>query len=164
MRAGQEVPHGPGVRVPVQQVTQRVLVPQGLGHLVAVHDQVGAVQPDLHEGLACAALRLGDLVLVVREDVVHTAAVYIERLSEIFCAHCRAFDVPTRPPFTYFGVPGGFTVFFLFPQREISHVVLLILIRLYPHTGPGTFQINTGEFPIRREFRDTEIAGRSVLY
>ena len=42
------------------------------------------------------ALRLRDLVLVVREDQVGAAAVDVERLAEVAVRHRRALDVPAR--------------------------------------------------------------------
>ena len=48
-------------------------------------------------GRAWAHVALRDLVLVVRENEVETAAVDVEGLAEMRLAHRRAFDVPARP-------------------------------------------------------------------
>ena len=42
----------------------------------------------------CLALR--NLVRMVREDIIHTAAVDVEPLAEIFDADAGALDVPAR--------------------------------------------------------------------
>ena len=93
----QQVAQRPRVDAARQQVLQRVLVAERLGHLLAVDDQVLGVQPVAREGLAGGALALRDLVLVVREDVVDAAAVDVEGLAEVAHAHRRALDVPARP-------------------------------------------------------------------
>ena len=52
--------------------------------------------------------RLGNFVLVVRKHQISAAAVDVKRLSEILGAHCRTFDVPTRPTGTPWAIPSGF--------------------------------------------------------
>ena len=52
-----------------------------LGHLLAAEIDHPIVEPVLGEGLAVGALRLGDLVLVMREDQVTASAVDVEGLT-----------------------------------------------------------------------------------
>jgi hypothetical protein len=53
-----------------------------------------SVHPEVHHAVAKGALRLGDLVLVVRELQVDPAGVDVESLSQVLQAHRRALDVP----------------------------------------------------------------------
>src|SRR5512141_1869222 len=89
---------------------------------------MSVVQPDAHELLARRRLRLGDFVLVVREDQVDPAGVDVERLAQLLHAHGRAFDVPARPAGTYLRLPRRFTWLGALPQREVAHVVLAVVV------------------------------------
>ncbi len=66
--------------MPCWHTPDRDEVPEPFCHLCLVDEQVLAVQPVVHKLLAGETLRLGDLVLVVREDVVH-AAVWMSKCS-----------------------------------------------------------------------------------
>ena len=63
----QQVTHRHRVVPAREHVVEREEVAFGLGHLLAVHDQVLGVEPDVHEGVPRRRLALRDLVLVVRE-------------------------------------------------------------------------------------------------
>ncbi len=103
----EEVAHGARAGAPLQQLAQGVEVAERLGHLLAVDDQVLGVQPGADERLAGGRLALGDLVLVVGEDVVHAAGVDVEALAEVLHAHRRALDVPAGPAGAPGRVPAG---------------------------------------------------------
>src|SRR5579864_3634894 len=49
-----------------------------------------------HERLACRALRLRNLVLVMDRDMVEAARMNIQRLAEVLHRHRRALDMPSR--------------------------------------------------------------------
>src|SRR3546814_17949965 len=67
----------------VEQVAHGEEVAERLRHLLAVHRQITVVHPGAHEGLAVMGTdRLGDLVLMMREDEILAAAVNIESLAE----------------------------------------------------------------------------------
>ena len=81
-------------------------------------------------------LALGDLILVVREDVVHAAGMYVEFLTQVFRGHSGAFDVPSGETFSPRAVPlqvaarlGGF------PESEVPGVSLQRV-----GLSPDTFQ------------------------
>ena len=93
----QQIADRPGGKAPVEKVAQGVAIAEGLGHLLAVHRQVLRVKPVARQRTAVGRLALGDLVLVVGKEVVHAAAVDIERLAQVLLTHRRAFDVPSRP-------------------------------------------------------------------
>src|SRR5690349_17043780 len=56
------------------------------------------VDPDHSRWSADQRCGLGDLVLVVREDVVDAAGVHVEPVAEVAPRHRRALEVPTREP------------------------------------------------------------------
>ena len=57
------------------------------------------MHPDAHHLVAQRALRLGDLVLVVRELVVDAAGMDVDVFAQVLEAHRRALDVPSREAF-----------------------------------------------------------------
>jgi hypothetical protein len=69
-----------------------------LGHLRAVHEEEGAVAPHARERLPRSRLALSDLVLVVREDEVDSAAMEVQGLAEQIHGHRRALEVPAWTP------------------------------------------------------------------
>ena len=86
-------------RAILEQVADGHEVAERLRHLLALHLQEAVMQPDIgHHGRPEAAARLGDLVLVVREDEVEPAGMDVEHLAEMGPRHRRALDVPARPP------------------------------------------------------------------
>ena len=78
-----------------KRLIRRDKVPERLGHFLAVNGEEAVVDPVSREGPA-GRPRLGDLILVVREDEVHPAAVDVEGIAEVLRAHRGAFDVPAR--------------------------------------------------------------------
>ena len=78
---------------PVERVADRDDVPFGLRHLHAGETEHPVVRPDASEFVPESA-RLGELVLVVREDEIEPAAVDLEHAPEKLLRHHRAFDVP----------------------------------------------------------------------
>src|SRR6185436_13473831 len=70
-------------------------VADALRHLRTVRQQELPVAPHARERLTRRRFRLGDLILVMREDQIHAAAMHIERLTELFPGHRGAFEVPS---------------------------------------------------------------------
>ena len=101
----------------------------GLGHLPAIHRQHVAVHPVVHGAFtACGADVLGDFTLVVRELEVHASPVNVKLLSEVFGAHHRTLQVPSREPLSPRRRPlhevtciGGF------PKGKIQGIALFAL-------------------------------------
>ena len=68
---------------------------------------------------------LGYLALVVRENEVHSATMYVELVAQILATHCRTFAVPTRealaprtwPAHDVFGLG-------VLPQGEVGLITL----------------------------------------
>ena len=94
------------------------------------------VHPDPRE-LVADRERLRDLVLVVREHEVESAAVDLEHRPERVLGHRRALDVPARPAATPRRVPGGVLARLVrLPEREVARILLervrLLLLHLLP--------------------------------
>ena len=69
-------------------------------------------------------LGLRDLVLVVREDQVHPAAVDVEGRAQVLGGHGRAFQVPAGPPGSPRRLPVRLAGLGRLPQREVPRVAL----------------------------------------
>src|SRR5262249_12147528 len=79
--------------------------------------------PEVRERLAGRRLGLGDLVLVVREDEVLTAAVDVEVRPQVLHRHRRALDVPPGTPGTPRARPRGLARLGALPDSEVQRVV-----------------------------------------
>ncbi len=111
----------------LHQLGDALEVARRLGHLLAVHQQELAVDPGPGRRPADDRRRLGDLVLVVREDVVDAAGVDVELRAEIAHRHRRALDVPAGEalapavarPLQQTARPGRL------PEREVGRIALV---------------------------------------
>jgi hypothetical protein len=121
----------------LEQVGEGHEVAQPLGHLLPVHGQVLAVAPDPDKGLTGRRLGLGDLVLVVGEDVVDPTAVDVQALAEEGHAHRRALDVPAGTPPAQAGVPADVVRPHRLPEGEVAGVLLGVVVGIHPAAHPG---------------------------
>ena len=120
------VPEGERIDLEFDQLVDRHRVARGLRHLHTVGEQVLPVHPVADRRVAVRALRLCDLVLVVREDVVDAAGVEVEALAEVLRAHRRTLDVPAGKPTTPGRLPGERAAFLcLLPEREVDRIALV---------------------------------------
>jgi len=115
------------------------------------------VQPHVHERLAGRALALGNLVLVVRKDVVDRPRVDVESLPQVLHAHRRALDVPPRTPLSPRRRPRRLARLRRLPQREVLDVLLLVLVVGDAIPAPGLLEIDPGELSVVRERGDAEV-------
>ena len=84
---------------PVQQVAHGEEITCRLRHFPALDLQHFIMHPDPREpALRTSAHRLGDFVLVMGKSEVVAATVNVKRLAKKLQRHCRAFDMPARPP------------------------------------------------------------------
>ena len=102
-------------------------VAQGFGHLLVVDVDIAVVHPVVCKGLAVGSLALCDLVLVVREDQILTAAVEVEGLAQVVAGHGRAFNVPARSALAPWRIPVGFTRFRCLPDSEVQRFLLAVV-------------------------------------
>ena len=109
-----------------QQIGDVHDVADGAGHFRRTHLQQAVVHPHARERRVVVRLRLGQLVLVMRELQVQAAAVDVERLAEVLHAHGRALDMPPRTPRSPRRLPGRLARLRPLPQREIAGVALLL--------------------------------------
>ena len=95
------------------------------------------MEPVAGKVAAAGAAALGNFVLVVREHQVHAAGMQVKGIAKIFVAHGRALQVPAGAAFTPGRWPEVRPVLRAtgFPQHEVSHAVLLVLIRISAGVG-----------------------------
>ena len=102
-------------------------VAQGLGHLLVVDVDVAVVHPVVGEGLAVGSFALCDLVFVVGEDQILTAAVEVKGLAQIVAGHGGAFDVPARSALAPGRIPVGFARLGSLPHGEVQRLFLAVI-------------------------------------
>mmetsp|Transcript_8943 Transcript_8943/g.21943 ORF Transcript_8943/g.21943 Transcript_8943/m.21943 type:complete len:212 (-) Transcript_8943:887-1522(-) len=93
----------------------------GLGHFLLVDVDKAIVHPVAAKGLATRTFRLGDLVLVMREDQIDPTGMDVDGVpQERFC-HGTALNVPTRTTTAPRAIPPDVSVllFVCLPQGEI---------------------------------------------
>ena len=137
----------------VEHVAQRDVVAERLRHLLAGEAEHSVLRPDARE-LVSERARLRELVLVVREDEVETAAVDLECRPEGVLRHRRTLDVPARPAAPPGRVPRRVLARLVrLPEREVARVLLqrvrLLLLDL--------FRPLAGEPTVLRVARDGEV-------
>src|SRR5690606_33273050 len=97
-------------------------------HPRAVHREHVRMHPILSRLHVMAGFRLRDLVGMVRSRQVHSASMNIELRTEIFTAHGRTFDMPTRETYAPRSWPAHNMLRFCFdPQRKIQTAPFFIL-------------------------------------
>ena len=141
---------------PLQHSGNRQHVAQRLAHLLAAHGDPAVVQPVPGERVA-GRLGLGDLVLVVREDQIHSAGVDVELRPEVRLAHRDAFGVPARAAAAPRRRPGRLAGLGALPQREVALVALAGRDALRPgarrRSGGRTASRSSGMAAARRSRR-----------
>src|SRR5207253_2603508 len=138
----------------VECLADRRDVADRLRHLLAGEAEHAIVGPDLSERMS-ERPRLRDLVLVVWEDEIESAAVDLESRTEDLLGHRRALDVPAGPAAAPGRIPPGVLRLRLvrLPEREIA-AVLLARVRLLFLDLVGALPRKA---PVAGEARDPEI-------
>src|SRR5258708_29546431 len=80
-----------------------------------------------HRRRAMRAPRLGNLILMMRENEIQAAAVNIEDVAKISGAHRRALDVPARASPAPWAFPSRLIARRLLPQYEIERALLMCI-------------------------------------
>src|SRR5262249_41374991 len=73
----------------LKQVAQRKEIAFGFGHLFAFDKQMLPMNPEANELPARYSLALGDLVLVMRKNIVDASTMNIQRFAEMLHRHSR---------------------------------------------------------------------------
>ena len=154
MRSQHEEPIRPPVAL-VEQVGERGVVAQRLGHLLAA-DLDHAVMDPVPGERPAPTDRLGALVLVVREGEVDPTAVQIEPVAQKIERHHGALDVPPGPARTPRRVPRRLTGLGLLPQGEVERVPL-VLVDFDPSAGPQRLERLPGQQPVIGDGFDREV-------
>ena len=107
------------------------------------------------------ALALRDLVRVVREGVVHAAAVQVEILAVVFHRNAGAFDMPTRIAHAPGRIPFERLILKLGlgePENEVVLVLLvLVLLHAFAHADGEVFLVVVVEDIVTLELARVEI-------
>ena len=114
---------------------------QALGHLLIVHVDEAVVHPVAGKGAAVGALALCDLILVVGEDQVLTAAVQINGLAQMGAAHGAALDMPARTAHAVGAFPCRFTGLCGLPHGKVCGVLLQVVVHLAAQLTVAALQI-----------------------
>src|SRR5437879_10452671 len=81
----------------VEKTAQGKKISFGLRHFLAVHEEMFAMNPKVHERAARDRLALRDLVFMMGKQKINTTAMEIECLTQILHRHCGTFEMPARP-------------------------------------------------------------------
>ena len=132
-----------------EELVERYEIAQRLTHLLAVDSDHVIVHPIIHGLLTIVSHRLGDLTLMMREHQVHSAAMYIECLSEVFLTHCGTLKMPSREPLAPRRWPMHDMLRRSFlPQSEVSRIALLLLTVQRSRGGEKFVDIAPGELTV----------------
>lgn len=121
------------------------------------------MHPVFREFFSGECLCLCDFVLMMREEVIDATHVDIDLCSEVVMVTCATLDMPAwtscqRSLFTIYrhgDSPFILTITFLvvgFPESEISHLFLIVLIVIYTDTRDHPTHIEMSEFSVLTEF------------
>jgi len=152
MREQALVAEGERVDIELDELVDGDGIARRFRHLHAVGEQVLPMDPVRDRRVAVCALGLGDLVLVMRKDVVDTARVQIETLAKVFGAHRGTLDVPAGKTGAPRRIPGegGTARLRLLPEREVG-LIALVWIEFGVDTLPERFADVSGEPSVARE-------------
>src|ERR1019366_8727619 len=139
------------------QVAERIVVTQRLGHLLPLHHEELGMQPEARKEFAGERLRLRDLVLVVRENQVPAAGVYVQGLPQVVDRHDGTLDVPAGTPRSDGSVPEWLALLGCLPERKIARVGLFVLIDIHPGAGQIAAEIVVRKLAVRRKTGDLEV-------
>ena len=114
---------------------------QALGHFLVVHVDETVVHPVAGKLTAVGALALGNLVLVVGEDQVLTAAVQIDGLAQMGAAHGAALNVPARAAHAVGAFPCGLAGLCGLPDGKVGGIFLQIVLHAAAQLAVAALQI-----------------------
>ena len=118
------------------------------------------MHPVAGKGAAVGALALGDLVLVVGENQVLTAAVEVNGLAQVGAAHGAALNVPARTAHAVGALPGRLTGLGCFPDGKVRRVFFQVIVHLaaqLPVPALQIVQLQVAQFAVLGVALDAEI-------
>src|SRR5581483_10290321 len=119
--------------------------------------QMLSVYPVIDVALTGKALALSNLILVVRENIVHAAGVNVEVRTKILHRHRAALDMPSRETTPPGALPGHLaTLLGCLPEREVFRIVLLLVLAL-AHTIQHILKLVARELAIGGKPRDIKV-------
>ena len=123
-----------------------------------------AVQQVIHEFTLIGSFALGNFIFVMRKHIVHPSGMDVKSFSQIFHAHCTAFQMPAGTTVTPGTGPFYISVIFTpgFPESKVCHGVFLIFIAVDPDSGTLLFPVDPGKFTVFFEFVNGKI-NRAIL-
>ena len=121
-----------------------------LAHLLVVDVDVAVVHPIARKRLARRGFRLGNLILMVRENQILATGVDVERLAENGHAHGAALDMPAGTAPAPGRIPCGFAGLFALPEGKVERVALL-LCRIDARAVFKVVDVLSGELAIARK-------------
>ena len=148
------------VAVEVGHVADGEEVVQALGHLLIIHVDEAVVHPVAGELAAVGALALGDLVLMVGEDEVLTAAVEVDGLAQMGAAHGAALDVPARTAHAVGAFPCGLAGLCGLPHGKVGGVFLQVVVHLAAQLTVAALevvQLQVAQLAVFRVALDAEV-------
>ena len=107
------------------------------------------MEPEPGERLTGGALRLGDLILVMRKDEIDAARMDIDRrVAKQPKRHGRALDMPAGPARAGAEVPGRLVLGRRLPQHEVPGVLLLVLVGVDTRAGLNAVVVEASELAV----------------
>ena len=144
----------------IDQVVEYAEIPDRFRHLLTAKIEKLAVEPEPHPRMdVVRRFALCDLIGVMNPDVIDAPAVNIELVSEIFSAHRRALDVPSRkaaPPRRIPLLLPQRTGCGKLPERKVGGIALARNVADAPSPDLG-FEIKSCKLRVAGKFRDVEI-------
>src|SRR5438093_806204 len=105
----------------LQKIAECKKIAFRLRHLLPINEEMFVMHPETHERSARDRFTLGDLVFVMRKNVVDAAAVDVQRLTELLHRHRRTFEMPARPTGAERSFPSRFPfILRRFPQNKVA--------------------------------------------
>ena len=129
-----------------EELVQGNEVAKGLAHLPSLDGNQVVVHPVLDSAGSPFRKVLSHLALVMREHKVHSSAVDIKLLSEIFFSHSGALHVPSRETVSPRGRPAHNVLrTCLFPESEVCRRMFVLLPVQLPCIMQHLVQIPSAE-------------------
>ena len=124
----------------------------GFAHLGIVNIKELAVNPVIHPLMPERAFRLGNFISMMHRNMIHSAAVNIHPLAQVFHRHCRALNMPAGEAHTERRIPLHNLIRILALRKPQDEVRLITLVFILVHTRFFVVvQLQPCEVPVARK-------------